>query len=98
MTPAAARLAPGSEVLTVQATPRSESTSLEPRPHVHRRNDWRPCPALYPPPLVPTKPAAILMFEFADAIAHDVTFAAFLIEHGEEFGLTAAEPFDGTLR
>ncbi len=54
------------------------------RTHVHRR-DWRPCPALYPPPLRPSKPVAVWLYRFADAVLHLETFTAFISEFPAEF-------------
>ncbi len=48
--------------------------------HVHRRGDWRPCPATMPPPLQPTKPTAIWFYRWAEAIQHLETFEAFVAE------------------
>lgn len=53
--------------------------------HVHRRDDWRPCPSLFPAPLRPTKPAAIWFFGFAVAVQHHETMVDFVNEHPAEF-------------
>ncbi len=47
--------------------------------HVHRR-DWRPCPATMPPPMQPTKPVAVWLYRWAEAIQHQETFEAFVAE------------------
>lgn len=52
--------------------------------HVHRR-DWRPCPALFPPTIKPTKPASRFWYAFAEAVQHEHTFLAFVEDHPAEF-------------
>ncbi len=59
------------------------------RPHVHGR-DWRPCPALYPPPLTPTKAISIWLYRWAAALLHDDTFTAFVAAYPAEFPTIAA--------
>jgi len=62
--------------------PRADDNT--PVAHAHRR-DWRPCPALYPSPLRPSKPVAVWLYRFADAVLHLETFAAFVAEFPAEF-------------
>lgn len=68
--------------------------------HVHRRDDWRPCPAVMPPPMVPSKPAAIWHFRFAEALLHEETYRAFQrVERGiddliDEVAAAADDAFD----
>lgn len=80
-------------------TPAPHLQHTSPQPHVHRRDDWRPCPALLPPPLTPRKPAAVFMFAFADAVTHGETLEAFVETHPDQFpALTSAAPFEGAVR
>lgn len=59
--------------------------------HVHRRGDY--CPALFGESFVPTKPAAVFLWEYAEAQLHEETFTAFVAQHPDEFeGVTAADP------
>lgn len=53
--------------------------------HVHRRNDWRPCPATLLPPLRPRKAAARWWFEFAEAVLFEETFREFVKRYPAEF-------------
>ena len=45
--------------------------------HVHKRGDWRPCPATMPAPLEPRKLTAVWLYRWAEAIQHQETFEAF---------------------
>ncbi len=69
----------------------------DPRPdpttplHVHRRNDWRPCPATMRPPLTPRKHAAVWWFAWAEAIRFEETLAAFVNAWPAEFPRLAGE-------